>query len=146
MRTSKHSKPEIALVCDLIPHSIISYQASELHQKRYRWRTLEKAETKLCVQCTSDRDAEKTLHLAQTIEETHPVERELQREKRTGLLFHQVGFRLLSVPPTRKLLSRVRQRYQKRGRPNLRVNTRSSFVQSTIHKVRNRPSSKLSSL
>src|SRR2546430_11144696 len=36
MRTSEHSKPEIALVCDLIPHSIISYQASELHQKRGR--------------------------------------------------------------------------------------------------------------
>src|SRR6266567_7680682 len=36
MRTSEHSKPEIALECDLIPHSIISYQASELHQKRGR--------------------------------------------------------------------------------------------------------------
>jgi len=36
MRTSEHSKPKIALVCDLISHSLISYQASELHQKRGR--------------------------------------------------------------------------------------------------------------
>jgi hypothetical protein len=33
MRTEEHSRPEIALVCDLWSHSIISYQTSKLHQK-----------------------------------------------------------------------------------------------------------------
>ena len=36
MKTEHNSKPEIALVCNLIPHSIISSQASELHLKRGR--------------------------------------------------------------------------------------------------------------
>jgi hypothetical protein len=36
MRTLKYSKREIVLVYDLVSHSTISYQASELHQKRGR--------------------------------------------------------------------------------------------------------------
>jgi hypothetical protein len=53
-----------------------------LHQNGYRWRTLGKVETKPYAQCTGTVCAEKTLHLAQPIEEAHPVERELQSEKR----------------------------------------------------------------
>ena len=47
--------------------------------RRYCWRTLEKAKTTPYAQCAGDVDVEKVLQFAQTIEETHPVERELQR-------------------------------------------------------------------
>jgi hypothetical protein len=44
------------------------------------------------------------------------IEREVERKKRAQLFVHQVSFSLLFVTPVKRLLRRVRQWYQNRGR------------------------------
>jgi hypothetical protein len=101
-------------------HFWTSSEASQLiklilHQKRYHWRTLEKGETKLCTHGIGDGQAHKPFPQASILQETHPLEREVERKKRVQLFVHQVSFSPLFVTPVSKPLRRVRQWYQKGG-------------------------------